>query len=98
MKMADGGFRPAYNVQFATDTKSTSRPAQGRARAARNALRHGLNVPTAGIAILACAGPLLAFSAHKRFPHKLFAVPVMLGMFAGFAEARPSSVSNDHVH
>jgi hypothetical protein len=23
MKMADGGFRPAYNVQFATDTKST---------------------------------------------------------------------------
>jgi hypothetical protein len=24
MKMADGGFRPAYNVQFATDTKSTA--------------------------------------------------------------------------
>ncbi len=22
MKMADGGFRPAYNVQFATDTAS----------------------------------------------------------------------------
>src|SRR6185369_719683 len=22
MKMADGGFRPAYNVQFATDTES----------------------------------------------------------------------------
>ena len=22
MKMADGGFRPAYNVQFATDTDS----------------------------------------------------------------------------
>ena len=22
--MADGGFRPAYNVQFATDTKSTA--------------------------------------------------------------------------
>jgi hypothetical protein len=24
MKMADGGFWPAYNVQFATDTKSTA--------------------------------------------------------------------------
>jgi sRNA-binding protein len=24
MKMADGGFRPAYNVQFATDTKSAA--------------------------------------------------------------------------
>jgi hypothetical protein len=24
MKMADGGFRPAYNIQFATDTKSTA--------------------------------------------------------------------------
>ncbi len=24
MKMADGGFRPAYNVQFATDTRSTA--------------------------------------------------------------------------
>jgi hypothetical protein len=24
MKMADGGFRPAYNVQFATDTMSTA--------------------------------------------------------------------------
>jgi hypothetical protein len=24
MKMADGGFRPAYSVQFATDTKSTA--------------------------------------------------------------------------
>ena len=24
MKMADGGFRPAYNVQFVTDTKSTA--------------------------------------------------------------------------
>ena len=24
MKMADGGFRTAYNVQFATDTKSTA--------------------------------------------------------------------------
>jgi Transposase DDE domain len=24
MKMADGGFRPAYHVQFATDTKSTA--------------------------------------------------------------------------
>jgi transposase len=24
MKMADGGFRPAYNVRFATDTKSTA--------------------------------------------------------------------------
>ena len=24
LKMADGGFRPAYNVQFATDTKSTA--------------------------------------------------------------------------
>jgi transposase len=24
MKMADGGFRPAYNVQFATDTESTA--------------------------------------------------------------------------
>ena len=24
MKMADGGFRPAYNVQFATDTKSSA--------------------------------------------------------------------------
>jgi hypothetical protein len=24
MKMADGGFQPAYNVQFATDTKSTA--------------------------------------------------------------------------
>jgi transposase len=24
MKMADGGFRPAYNVQFAADTKSTA--------------------------------------------------------------------------
>lgn len=24
MKMADGGFRPAYNVQFASDTKSTA--------------------------------------------------------------------------
>jgi len=24
MKLADGGFRPAYNVQFATDTKSTA--------------------------------------------------------------------------
>jgi hypothetical protein len=22
MKMADGGFRPAYNVQFASDTRS----------------------------------------------------------------------------
>ena len=26
MKMADGGFRPAYNVQFATDTRAPPSP------------------------------------------------------------------------